>query len=194
VEDKLPQIRKDPGSLLTDGIEVLQGWGASEKVIDPLSIDWSRLSRNYLPYHLRQEPGPSNPLGRVKFMFPNKFGVYLHDTPSRGLFTRSVRTFSSGCIRLENAKQLALRLLEGDADWPAEKILAAMESGQEQTVRLLRPIRVHLLYWTAWADERGTVQFRDDIYGRDRIVEEAIGRRELSPVAGGGGEPGATAN
>jgi murein L,D-transpeptidase YcbB/YkuD len=185
-EDKLPLIRKDPAYLEAQAIEVLQGWGADEQRIDPERVDWNRLSRQPLrnfPYHQRQLPGPENPLGRVKFMFPNKFGVYLHDSPSRGLFSKTVRTFSSGCIRVAQAPQLATHLLAQDPRWPPERIIAAMDSGLEQTVRLPEPIRVHLLYWTAWVDEDGTVQFRTDIYDRDKRVEDAM--RESPPPPSG---------
>jgi murein L,D-transpeptidase YcbB/YkuD len=172
--DKLPLIKKDPGYLSREHFRVLEGWGADAKEIDPATIHWSKVSRGNFRYHFVQDPGPWNALGRVKFMFPNHFDVYIHDTPSRELFEKTVRTFSSGCIRIEKPLQLAEYVLAGDPKWNSEALLAALEIGQEQTVRLPAPIPVHVLYWTAWVDSSGAVQFRKDIYERDWRVLEAL--------------------
>jgi murein L,D-transpeptidase YcbB/YkuD len=126
-------------------------------------------ARNF-PYRIRQEPGEMNALGRVKFMFPNKFSVYLHDTPARELFGENSRAFSSGCIRLERPLDLAALLLHDDPQWSREQIDAFVGNGVERMVRLPQPIPVHLLYWTVWVDDAGALQFRDDIYGRDAPV------------------------
>jgi len=174
VLDILPTLRTDAGYLASQNMRVLQGWGSQEREIDPRSINWSEVSAANFPYRLRQDPGPGNALGRVKFMFPNKFNVYLHDTPARDLFARTRRTFSSGCIRIEKPIDLAEYLLRGDPQWTREKILAAIDRRVEQTVRLPEAIPIHLLYWTAWADEDGSIQFRNDIYDRDRLVLEAL--------------------
>jgi murein L,D-transpeptidase YcbB/YkuD len=182
VEDKLPLIKKDPGYLADNNMELLRGWGAEAVAEDPLSVDWSTVTAENFRWRLRQAPGPDNALGRIKFMFPNKFNVYLHDTPSRALFGSNVRALSSGCIRLEKPVELAEYLLRADPKWTRPALLAAIEEGVEQTVRLPEPIPVHLLYCTTWVDENGTVHFRDDIYGRDRIVEDAL--KESPPVAG----------
>jgi murein L,D-transpeptidase YcbB/YkuD len=178
--DELPLIRKDPGYLSREHFTVFEGWGAEATEIDPATIDWSKVSRRNFKYRLRQDPGPWNALGSIKFMFPNEFGVYIHDTPSRELFQKTVRTFSSGCIRIEKPIQLAEYVLAGNPKWNDETIMAALETGQEQTVRLPTPIPVHVLYWTAWVDPSGTVQFRNDIYGRDRRVLEALHSKPLS--------------
>lgn len=180
VKDKLPLIRKDHTYLATHDIKVFQGWGAETREIDPQTIDWSKVTAKDFNYRLRQEPGPLNALGQVKFMFPNKFNVYLHDTPSRELFGKTVRTFSSGCIRIEKPIELAEYLLRGDAKWSRENILAAIDRRVEQTVRLPEPMSVHLLYWTAWANEEGSIQFRGDIYGRDQLLDKAL--RENPPL------------
>ncbi len=174
VEDKLPEIRKDPAYFGKMGIRVLQGWGADAREIDPAAVDWSSVNRKNFPYRLRQEPGPLNALGRVKFMFPNKFDVYIHDTPSRELFSQPQRDFSSGCIRTEKPLELALYLLAEDSAWDQGRIAAAAASTSEQTVTLPRPIPVHLLYWTAWAEENGEIHFRRDIYDRDGALNEAL--------------------
>jgi murein L,D-transpeptidase YcbB/YkuD len=108
-------------------------------------------------------------------MFPNKFNVYLHDTPARTLFDQTVRNFSSGCIRIDKPLELAEYLLRADPAWSRPAILAAIDRNEEQTVRLPEPIRVYILYCTAWVDDDGQVQFRRDIYGRDAAVAEALG-------------------
>jgi murein L,D-transpeptidase YcbB/YkuD len=181
VQDKLPLIKDDPTYLAEQGITVLTGWGADATEVDPAMIDWSEITPEGFAWRLRQEPGPKNPLGSLKFMFPNKFNVYLHDTPSPDLFDQPVRAFSSGCIRVEKPVELAEYLLRGYADWTRPAILAAVEKGTEQTVRLPEPILVHLLYCTAWVDEAGEISFRNDIYGRDKAVAEAL--KELPPTA-----------
>lgn len=175
VEDELPLIRGDPGFLERVGMKVIRGWGASADTVDPATVDWGALGPGRFPYRLRQEPGPLNALGQVKIMFPNPFNVYLHDTPDRGLFARSTRTFSSGCIRVQRAVDLAADLLAADdTSWTRTRVDSLLRTGSERTVPLRRPVPVHLLYWTAWADADGTVQFREDVYGRDPALEAAL--------------------
>lgn len=183
VEDKLPLIRKDPGYLAEEKFTLLSGWGADAVEIDPLTVDWSVVTPENFTWRLRQDPGPKNALGKMKFMFPNKFNVYLHDTPARDLFEKAVRAFSSGCIRIEHPVDLAEYLLRGYPEWTRPAIIAAVENGVEETVRLLEPIPVHILYCTAWVGDDGQVGFRDDIYGRDRAVADAL--RELPPTLEG---------
>ncbi len=178
--DKLPLIQQDPGYLADQGYQLLQGWGTDERLIDPATVDWSAVTARNFPYRLRQVPGPLNALGQVKFMFPNRFSVYLHDTPSRELFAEDARAFSSGCIRLERPLDLAEYLLANDPAWSRPAIERAVAAGREQTVSLSRPMPVHLLYWTVWVDDAGVLQFRDDIYGRDRPVLEEL--REDAPI------------
>jgi len=174
VEDTLPLIRKDPAYLSRQGIRVFEGWGADAVEVDPATVDWPAVETNAFPYRLRQEPGPLNALGRIKFMFPNRHNIYLHDTPARELFGRSDRDMSSGCIRIEKPVDLAERLLSADAAWTAERLRTALDSGVEQTVRLREPIPVHLQYWTVWVDEAGSVHFRRDLYGRDERLADAL--------------------
>lgn len=179
VNDKLPLIRKDAGYLTKQNMKLFRGWGADTQEIDPTTIDWSQITARNFSYRLRQDPGPINALGRVKFMFPNSFNVYLHDTPSRELFAKTERAFSSGCIRVEKPVDLAEYVLRGDPKWTRASIETAIKKWEEQTVRLPAPIPVHLLYWTAWANEDGSINFRRDIYGRDKLLEEAL--REKPP-------------
>jgi murein L,D-transpeptidase YcbB/YkuD len=122
---------------------------------------------NGLPV-IRQKPGPQNSLGKVKFVFPNEHGIYLHDTPAKGLFEYPKRTFSHGCIRLAEPAKLAEYLLQNVPGWTTEKIITAMESGKEQWVKLPTPVSVSLSYYTAWVDKEGLLQLRQDIYGLDK--------------------------
>ena len=181
VNDKLPLIRKEPNYLMKQHIRVFQGWGAEANEIDPKSIDWYKVDAKNFRYRLRQDPGPWNALGRVKFMFPNRFNVYIHDTPSRELFNKTARMFSSGCIRIEKPIELTAYLLRDDPKWTSESILAAIDRQVEQTVQLREPIWVHLLYWTAWVSEDNITHFVRDIYGRDKLLDEAF--QEKPPTA-----------
>ncbi len=173
-EDILPKVRKDPDYLKRKGFRVFADWSAGASEIDPESIDWSGLDGTTAPFKFRQDPGPQNSLGRIKFMFPNKFDVYLHDTPERWLFGRAQRDHSSGCIRVERPVDLAEYVLRDDPSWTRDSILEAIESGETRVVHLRRPLNVHLLYWTAWLDGDGRIQFRNDIYLRDAALVRAL--------------------
>jgi len=172
VKDILPDVKKEPGYLSKNNIKLFAGQGTSE--IDPAAVDWSRVTESNFSYSLRQDPGPNNALGRIKFMFPNKFNVYIHDTPAKELFKKTDRGFSSGCIRIERPIELAEYVFKEDPRWTRDKIVAAINKGEEQTVRLPEPIPVHLLYWTAWVDKDGDLQLRNDIYERDSVLYEAL--------------------
>jgi murein L,D-transpeptidase YcbB/YkuD len=173
-QDKLPLIRKDPSYIARQHFKVFQTSGAGSTQIDPREIDWSKVTSRNFPYRLRQDPGSSNALGRIKFMFQNPFQVYLHDTPSRELFAKTDRAFSSGCIRLEKPLELAGYLLRGDGNWSHQRIAATIDAGKEQSVGLSARIPVYFLYWTAWADADGVVQFRRDVYDRDRVLDKIL--------------------
>jgi murein L,D-transpeptidase YcbB/YkuD len=145
--DKLPQLQSNPGALEAIGFEAFR-----DGVQVPISnVQWAGFTPRNFPYTLRQRPGPENALGQVKFMFPNQFHVYLHDTPTRGLFSRSARDQPEGSR--------------------IDEILAA---GKTTVVSLRTPLPVHLTYFTAWSEEDGTVQFRPDIYGRDKSLYESL--------------------
>lgn len=170
-EDIIPAIRRDPGYLSDHNMVLLD---TSGRHVDPAGIDLANLSANYFPYTVRQEPGPKNSLGRIKFMFPNEHFVYLHDTPSRGLFERTDRTFSSGCIRVEYPLTLAERLLDDPVMWSQSGIRRQLEEGVTRTVSLRRPLTVFLVYWTAEPEADGTVNFFNDVYARDAAVLEGL--------------------
>ncbi len=169
-KETLPAIRKDADYLSRNNMSVVT---TSGKIVDPSTIDWAATASKGFPYMIRQEPGPHNALGRVKFMFPNKYMVYLHDTPSKGLFARSERAFSHGCIRTQNPFDLAEILLE-DQGWDRARIDQVIASKKTTRVNLSEPLTVMLLYWTAEADEDGTVFFRKDVYDRDAPIIEGL--------------------
>jgi murein L,D-transpeptidase YcbB/YkuD len=172
-EEVLPKIQRDPSYLERLGMHVFTA-GPNSTEIDPGTIDWSTTTADSFPYRLKQEPGRLNALGRIKFMFPNRYDVYLHDTPSRSLFAEAQRDFSHGCIRVEQPMDLAVFLMKRDRRWDREAIEGALDEGTERTVYLPRPMPIHLLYWTAWADEDGTIQFRTDINAVDRSLAAAL--------------------
>jgi L,D-transpeptidase YcbB len=171
----LAKIAKNPNYLAEQNIEVLVRSGSQEWEMAPQPMDWS--TGNASQYRFRQKPGPQNALGKLKFMFPNSYDVYLHDTPSKSLFSRNVRAFSHGCIRIENPIGLAEYLLRDDPRWTRDKLIAAMAKDTEQVVHIPQPLNVHLLYLTAWVDEDGVLQFRNDIYGRDKSLDEALRKK-----------------
>ncbi|MEB2780947.1 L,D-transpeptidase family protein [Algoriphagus sp. C2-6-M1] len=164
----MPAVRKNPNYLAQKNMEVVTFSG---KPVDASAVNWSGKS---IPYLVRQKPGANNSLGLVKFMFPNEHSVYIHDTPTRNLFTREDRALSHGCIRIQDPAAFAGLLLKGDSDWTAEKINSAMHQSHEQIVTLDRKIPVVLLYMTFWADSKGEGHFRQDIYDRDKEVLEAL--------------------
>jgi murein L,D-transpeptidase YcbB/YkuD len=174
VQDLLPRIQRDSSYLAGHKVRVFQGWGPEAREVRPDTVDWSAITPDRFPYRLVQDPGPLNALGRIKFMFLNRFNVYLHDSPARPLFDEAERDFSSGCIRVERAVELAAYLLHRDPRWSRAALLRALDGAVDGTVPLPEPIPIHLLYWTAWADWDGTIQFRRDIYDRDAPLRRAL--------------------
>jgi len=172
VKDKLPVIKRDPGYLKRNNIRVIDSAG---REVNPHAVDWSRYSGSRLPpYQLRQDPGDDNALGLVKIMFPNPYLVYLHDTPSKSLFDKDERVFSSGCIRVEKAFELAELVLNDPVRWNRAALDAAVATKKTQTVNLARPVPVLILYWTAQPRPDGQVIFRNDVYGRDPATLAAL--------------------
>jgi murein L,D-transpeptidase YcbB/YkuD len=168
-EELFPLSRKDSQYFAKHGFVIRRIPVGEKHIPDPNATDGSLISTKTYQNVLRQQPGPTNALGRVKFIFPNAHGVYLHDTPSKELFNRAVRTFSHGCIRIEKPLDLAEYVLRGTSEWTHDAILATIERQKEKTVWLPEPIPVYIQYWTAWVDGGGTVQFRNDIYGYDQL-------------------------
>ena len=184
--DILPAGKRGEAILQRKNLDAYDRNGAR---VDPSRIQWKRYSASSFPYTLRQKPGPTNALGQVKFMFPNEHSVYLHDTPSKDLFLKDVRTFSSGCIRVDRPLELAERLLDDRSKWSAERIRQVVESGRMTNVTLAKPVPVLLLYFTVTIDREGLVRFSDDVYQRDAKVLAALNepfrvrRRPLSGSA-----------
>lgn len=176
-EEILPKIKRDSTYLEKENFTVFSGWDRDSEKLDAKAVDWDTLNVNNFSYKLRQGSGPNNALGEVKFMFPNKFSVYLHDTPATGLFDHPVRTFSHGCMRINKPWELAKYLLKDDPAWTEESIENITRKSQRTIVNLPNPIMVHVLYWTAWTDKNFVVNFRDDIYNRDQVLLEALNKR-----------------
>ena len=166
-KDILPKIKQDPEYLQQRNMIVLNQQG---KQIDPVTIDWSQYSGKNFPYLIRQQSGPKNTLGSVKFMFPNKHAVYLHDTSDKSGFKRTERALSSGCIRIQNPLHFAELLLADKPGWSRAKVNAVVNSREPTHINLARPLTVMLLYWTAEVDSENRVIFKKDIYDRDRAV------------------------
>lgn len=172
-QDFLPEIQKNPSFLVSKNIKVLKGFGTDAQIIDPSTVDWTLYSKNNFPFTLRQDPGPTNALGAVKFIFPNTYNVYIHDTPSKEMFLRTDRAFSSGCIRLKNPLNFAYYLAKNNPGWSKESIDKVLKEGKEHTLLLKNPLNVHILYLTCWVDN-GQIHFRKDIYNRDKPVIKAL--------------------
>jgi murein L,D-transpeptidase YcbB/YkuD len=175
-KDILPKIKKDPAFLAQQKFKIFHGRGADTKEIAPGTIDWQAVTAVDLNFWFRQDPGPQNALGRIKFMFPNQFNVYLHDTPSRELFAKARRDFSSGCIRIEKPLELAEYLLKNHPDWPPGKVRTALTGDDrvEKTIKLVEPVNIHILYWTVWIGKDDLIHFGPDIYDRDKALDEAL--------------------
>jgi L,D-transpeptidase YcbB len=162
-QDLIPKIRKDPSYFTEEHFTVMPDWKAQP--LDPATVDWN--SPQVVSYKFRQEPGTFNALGVVRINMPNKYSVYMHDTPLKQLFSQSARAFSSGCVRVEKVLDLVTWLLSAQKGWDLAKVHAEVDRGERLDVKLAKPVPVHFVYLTAFANETGMVQFRPDIYGRD---------------------------
>jgi murein L,D-transpeptidase YcbB/YkuD len=184
-------IRRNPGIVNSHGFRIYNSAGEAISVYE---IDWSRWNNGW-PYRLSQPPGPTNPMGEVKFIFPNRYNVYIHDTTERDRFVRTRRDFSAGCIRVQDPLALAEWVLDGQADWSRERIDAVVSGNDPTVVWLDRRIPVHIAYWTVVGDTDGTVRYLHDLYRRDGAVMAAYARawRDFSAgdvaLAGGEGAP-----
>ena len=170
VNDFLPRLKQNPNALQRSKIRIFR----NGQEVDPTTVDWSQYNRNNFPFQLRQDPGDHNSLGRVKFMFPNEHAIYLHDTPSKYLFDRTSRDFSSGCVRIENPEELAEYFL-GEKGWDQNRIKSAFKRTSEAHVSLAKDkkIPVYTLYMTTRV-EGDTISFRADIYSKDKTLLETL--------------------
>jgi L,D-transpeptidase YcbB len=166
-EDILPKIKKDLDYLQKMKINVFD---TENRIVDPSLVDWTAYSGKHMPYTFRQEPGPHNSMGRIKFVFPNKHFIYLHDSPSRSLYALEDRAFSSGCIRVEKYIELAEILLNDSESWNQQNIRSLIDTLKTKIINLPKPMPISLFYWTIHFDEEGNIIFRKDIYDRDKEV------------------------
>jgi murein L,D-transpeptidase YcbB/YkuD len=173
VEDLIPAQLRNPNYLQRHKIRVFASL-AKQITVNPRQIDWAEYTKENFPFVLRQDPGPYNPLGRYKFLFSNEFDVYLHDTPARQLFSQKQRTFSSGCIRVENPLQLATFLLALNSGWDEAHILKAVATGQTSEVKLAKSLPIYLVYLTAWVGPDKSVYFYPDVYQRDEPIAHCV--------------------
>ena len=166
----IPKLQEDPEYLVKNNMRVISNLNNQNIFIDPEIVDWTTIDPVNAPLRIRQDPGKSNALGRVKFVFPNNHRVYLHDTPSRSLFARNSRAFSHGCVRVENPFEFAEVLIANSENWTYEKLNYFAKRKKTKIIKLDEPIPIHITYMTAWADEQGVINFRPDIYKRDSQV------------------------
>ncbi|MEB2778011.1 L,D-transpeptidase family protein [Algoriphagus sp. D3-2-R+10] len=174
-DEIIPSIQENNGYLEEKNMEVVSSSG---ETVNAKNVDWTNTGEDF-PYRVRQKPGGDNSLGLVKFMFPNEYNIYIHDTPARSLFERETRALSHGCIRIQNPDQFA-KILLNDKSWDDEKIKEAMNQDEEEVVELDRDIPVVLLYMTFWADKNGKANFRSDVYERDQALLKALRTKKSS--------------
>ncbi|MGL5006428.1 MAG: L,D-transpeptidase [Plesiomonas sp.] len=167
-EDLIPKIKRDPSYLAKHGYVILSDWTNEAYEISPYDIDWSKMSDKNFPYRLKQAPGDDNSLGRYKFNMPNSDAIYLHDTPSKGLFGKDIRALSSGCIRVNKAAQLADMLLK-DVGWNQERVSSTLNKGKTTYVPIRERVPVQIYYLSSWVADSGQVQYRTDIYDYDKV-------------------------
>jgi len=173
----LPQLQEDPTAQ-----SQLELWSGGQ-VVDRAQVDFTQYTASTFPYTLRQAPSTSNALGLVKFMFPNPWNIYLHDTPAKNLFARETRAYSHGCVRLQDPFDFAYHLLAPQVDNPEAYFARILATGRETTVQLETPIPVHLVYWTSFVDPDGRLQHRADIYGRNADLWQALEAAGVSVAA-----------
>ncbi len=179
VKEMLPKLRRDSHYLRKHNMTLLNRSGTK---INDLGIDWYKYSANNFPFIIRQEPGPRNALGKVKFLFPNKYSIYLHDTPSRYLFVKEKRAFSHGCIRVQHPLKLAEVILNDPEKWNQNTIQAIIETRKETWVPVKDPLDVLLFYWTAGPNDNNELFFLEDIYKRDGKLLYALTKADWTKM------------
>lgn len=172
-EEYLPMLRRDPNALAAGGFKIFANW-SDDTEIDPGSIDWHSIHPKAFPYRIRQDSGASNALGYIFFPFANKYGIYMHDTASRWLFTEGSRNFSHGCIRLQNPLDFVEKVFNGKNNFSKDRVRQVIEAGQQAHYTFPEPVTLYVTYRTVSADADGHATFRDDVYGRDRLVVKAM--------------------
>jgi murein L,D-transpeptidase YcbB/YkuD len=174
-KEMLPKFKEDPTYLEGKKFKIYDGWGKNRKEVNPVDINWDQYSeKDKIPYVFVREKGKENPLGIVKFMFPNNNAVYIHDTPSKNLFKKRVRAFSHGCIRLHNPQTLLELIANEHMSSGYEKVNKILKSGKNKSLRIDNKIPVYIRYYTVFVDDDGTVKFSHDIYKYDKILLKDI--------------------
>ena len=168
----LPKLRRDRSYLKRNGYKLYESWDEDAKEIDAKKVNWHKVSRSDFPYRIVQNPGKKNALGKVKFLFPNRFDIYLHDTPAKKLFKSKKRAYSHGCIRVHEPLEFAKKLF-GERRMNQSKIDKLLAKEDTQRVDLPRPVPIHLTYFTLWI-ENGKVKQYEDVYGRDKLVHRLL--------------------
>lgn len=186
-KEMLPKLKKDPDYLNRNNYLLLTSPLDNATAINPMAIDWTALTPVNFPYFIRQKPGPWNALGTMIFMFPNPHNVFIHDTTARGLFARTVRYFSHGCIRVQYPAELAKVVLKPNGKWDDKRIGEIVETREEKQFALVRKLPVHITYLTAWSNKDGSHHFRDDVYGRDALLTKALRKAAVAARQPGAG-------
>jgi len=169
-KEMIPKLIRNPNAMAKKGIEIRAGWGKDAKKINPKSVDWAQyMYSKVVPFRFAQLPGPRNALGKIKFLFPNKFSVYMHDTPAKKLFYKKVRAFSHGCIRLQKPRELLKTFSNFNSNIDFNQSQKILKGKKKTFISLEETVPVDVVYLTAWVDYDGKLQFRDDIYGYDRM-------------------------
>ncbi len=165
----IPNIKNNPNYLAKNNMEILSG----TTVIDPSTINWNKY-KGKVPFVIRQKPGEENALGKIKFLFPNNFNIYLHDTPSKGMFSESKRAFSHGCIRVENPMKLLKYFIQKDSSLNSEKVDSIFKTNKEYGITIKPSVPVYIVYFTSWVNENGQLNFRNDIYNLDKQLSSEV--------------------
>ncbi len=173
-KEMLARLQEDPDYLSERKFKAYDGWSKNRKEIDPFDIDWYQFDKDSdLPFNIVKDPGAGNPLGRVKFMFPNKYAVYMHDTNEKKLFKRPIRAYSHGCIRLQQPQKMLEFISENYLPKSYDSIKAELKKGENSSIQMKEKIPVYIRYYTVWSDQNG-LNFRNDIYGYDKAAAESL--------------------
>ena len=176
-KEMIPKLLRNPNAMVKKGIEIRAGWGKDAKKISGGSVDWRQyLYSKTVPFRFAQIPGPHNALGKVKFLFPNKYSVYMHDTPTKSLFKRSKRAFSHGCVRLQKPRELLKTFASFNPNLDFQKSQKILKGKTKTYISLQEKVPVDVIYLTAWVDYEGNLQFRNDIYGYDAMQLKSFRR------------------
>jgi L,D-transpeptidase YcbB len=175
-EEYLPMLRRDPNALAAGGFKIFSSWSDNDSELDPNTVDWNEIHPKAFPYRIRQEPGASNALGYIFFGFANKYGIYMHDTASRWLFTEGSRNFSHGCIRLQDPLDFAEKVFKGRSGFDKARVQQVIAAGQQAHYSFPEPVTLHVTYRTVSIGGDGAPVFRDDVYGRDKRVVAAMAK------------------